>query len=206
MSLILPVVEGDGDFFAVPELIRRVAYEAGHFDIRVLRPHKRGELPKVLKRFEDYLRAAALENAPILWVLDYDCATCDQVDRDLAHLQSRAEAVKPAQPVAFALMVKEYESLFLADAETTRAAFPDIAAEQEFPDDPEAIRDAKGWLSNARPKGLAYKATSHQMKLTSQLDLQRLRDRSPSFLRFEAALKSLLQPYPDQSPSEEAIT
>lgn len=193
MKTILPIVEGDGDVRAVPELVRRIAYEAGHYDLRVLTPHRRGDLSKIEKRFEDFLQTALLEEAPVLWVVDYDCSSCDDVERDLQELQARANLAGSQVPVAFALMVKEFESLFLADQETTRGFFPDIPANVIWPADPETVRDAKGFLSNARPRGLAYKETVHQEKLAAQLSLPRLRDRSSSFVRFEAAVLSLLQ-------------
>jgi hypothetical protein len=132
MRRILPIVEGDGDMLAVPELIRRVAADQG------------------------------------------------------------AARLARAVPVEFVFMVQEFETLFLADSETTRHVFPDIPSTSAFPEDPERIRDAKGWLSQARPKGSAYKPTQHQQKLTARVDLARLRVRSPSFVQFEAAVTALL--------------
>ncbi|HET7867274.1 MAG TPA: DUF4276 family protein, partial [Burkholderiaceae bacterium] len=123
---------------------------------------------------------------------DYDCADCNDVDRDLRALYEQAATVSTAQKTEFAFMVKEYESLFLADHETTRSVFPDIPESCVFPQNPEAVRGAKEWLSKARPKGLAYKETTDQAKITARLDLDRLRDRSPSFCRFEAAVLKLL--------------
>ena len=69
MMRILPIVEGDGDMDAVPELIRRVAHDKGHFELTICRPHKRGDLPKIRGRFDDYFKTALLEGCPILWVL-----------------------------------------------------------------------------------------------------------------------------------------
>ena len=66
MKRILPVVEGAGDIAAVPELIRRIAIDKDHFDLTVCRPHKRGDLPTVRSRFDNYFRVALLERCPIL--------------------------------------------------------------------------------------------------------------------------------------------
>lgn len=192
MRRILPVVEGDGDLAAVPELVRRVLQDRGQHDVQICRAHKRGELPKVLGRFDDYFQTAALEKAPILWVLDYDCATCDDPARDLKLLKRRAKAIAPDAAVEFVFMVKEFETLFLADHETVRRVFSDIPSGFLFPPNPELVRDAKGFLSQARPKGSAYKPTQHQMRLAAQLDLSRLRTRSASFRNFEAAVHRLL--------------
>lgn len=192
MKRVLPIVEGDGDLSAMPVLIRRVAEAAGHHGIQVLKPHKRGDLPKVRSRFDDFLGAALLEQAPILWVMDYDCKECDDVERDLAALVERAKQSHVDQPLEFAFFVKEFESLFLADRETTVAYFPDIPPTTRWPTDPESLRNAKGWLSEARPRGMAYKETMHQVRLAARVDLDRLRHRSSSFQRFEQAVLRLL--------------
>ncbi len=193
MKRLLPIVEGDGDLAAVPELARRVLAEHELHDVSICRPHKRGDLPKVLSRFEDFFNTALLEEARILWVLDYDCDQCNDQSRDVARLIERARSLDARQPIEFVFMVQEFETLFLADPQTTRLVFDDIPADLEFPRDPERIRDAKGWLSKARPKGSAYKPTQHQQRLTSRLDIAHLRRSSPSFQRFENALLSLVR-------------
>ena len=193
MKRILSIVEGDGDIAAVPELIRRIAIDNGHFDLTVCRPHKRGDLPTVRSRFDDYFRVALLEECPILWVMDYDCSDCDDQSADVTDLKARALGVAKNAQIEFAFMVQEFETLFLADHETTRRAFPDIDDSTRFPDKPEGVRGAKEWLSKARPKGSAYKPTQHQKRLTSQVNLARLRLRSPSFVRFELAVVTLLE-------------
>lgn len=193
MKRILPIVEGDGDTTAVPALVRRIAEARGVYDLQLLPAHKRGELPAVRRHFDAYLGAALKFDAPILWVMDYDCDQCNAVEDDLIDLQQRARQAYAPQPVEFALMVKEFESLFLSDHESTRQLFPDIPAKTAWPVDAESVRGAKEWISKARPKGLAYKETVHQVKLVHQLDLDRLRERSPSFQRFEQAVLRLLE-------------
>lgn len=193
MKRILPIVEGEGDLLAVPALIRRVAEAHGIYDLELLQPHKRGELPAVRRHFDAYLVAALKYEAPILWVMDYDCDQCLAVETDLADLRQRAQATYTRQPVEFSLMVKEFESLFLCDHESTCRSFPDIPANTTWPTDAEAVRGAKELISKARPKGLAYRETKHQVKLVHQLDLDRLRERSPSFQRFEQAVLRLLE-------------
>lgn len=192
MRRILPIVEGDGDMQAVPELIRRVAHGLGHFDIAVERPQKRGDLPKVIARFDDYFKVALSEGCPILWVMDYDCAECDDQKTHVKQLRARAAPLSQGTLFEFVFMVQEFETLFLADHETTRKVFGDVPDAHVFPPDPEKVRDAKGWISKARPKGSAYKPTQHQQKLAAQVDLARLQSRSPSFVRFQAAVQRLV--------------
>jgi Domain of unknown function (DUF4276) len=189
---ILPIVEGEGDEAAVPALIRRITDAQKRFDVTVSRAHRRGDLPKVLRRFDDYLQAALLEESAILWVLDYDCAECHDHVKHTKELKARSRAIAGQRPVEFVFMVQEYETLFLADEETTRQVFSDIAPTLKFPANPELIRGAKEWLSEARPKGSNYKPMQHQARLSAQVDLERLRRRSPSFVRFEAAVLKLI--------------
>ncbi len=193
MKRILPVVEGDGDLLAVPELVRRVARGLDHYDLTVERPHKRGDLPKVIARFDDFFKVALLEKCPILWVMDYDCADCDDQESHVKQLQARAASLAQGTPFEFVFLVQEFETLFLADHETTRKVFGDVPNAHLFPTDPETVRDAKGCLSKARPKGSTYKPTQHQLKLASQVDLARLQTRSPSFARFRTAIQRLLE-------------
>lgn len=192
MIKILPIVEGDGDLAAVPELIRRVAHAQGRYDVNVLRPHKRGDIPKVKSRFDDFLQIALLESAPILWVLDFDCEDCLDPAAYRREFMERAAKLKGQTPVEFVFMVQEFETLFLADHETTRSVFADIPTAKIFPANPESVRDAKGWISEARPKGSAYKPTQHQQRIAAQVNLDRLRVRSASFRRFEEAVSLLL--------------
>ncbi len=189
---ILPIVEGDGELAAVPALLRRVLQDLNRHDVKVAPAQKRGELPRVLSRFDAFLQTALLERCPILWVMDYDCADCDDEAKHAALLQERANNIARGASVEFVFMVQEFESLFLADHETTRKVFADISSVCTFPADPESVRDAKGWLSRARPKGSAYKPTLHQAKLAAQLDLNRLRSRSQSFVRFHSAVERLV--------------
>lgn len=192
MKSILPIVEGKGDSQAVPELIRRVLHDHQLFDFRILQPHERGDLPTIKPRFESFFQTAIKEGALIFLVLDFDCDFCESAPDERQGLIDRAHATRPDQPFEVCFMVREYESLFLCDETTTRRVFDDIPARLAFPDNPESVRDAKNWLSKARPKGSAYKPVMHQQKLTAQLDLARLRAHSPSFRDFEFSLLKLI--------------
>jgi hypothetical protein len=192
MRNVLPIVEGDGDLRAVPELLRRILVDHGRFDVQILAPHKRGDLPKVVANFDRFFEVALLEGAPILWVLDFDCDYCDDVSREESNLKNKAAKIRAAHPFEVCFLVKEFEALFLCDEDTTRKVFPAIPETVVFPQDFENVRGAKEWLCSALPKGLSYKPTTHQQKLTSQLNLETLRARSPSFVRLESALVKLI--------------
>lgn len=61
-----------------------------------------------------------------------------------------------------------------------------------FPENPEAIRGAKEWLSKAMPSGYAYKETVHQVKLSAVVDLDCLRESSASYRHLEKSILSLV--------------
>lgn len=193
MTCLLPIVEGDGDLQAVPVLIRRLLQDVHHrFDIQLLPAQRRGEWPRVKREFERFYLSARLHNAPIFWILDFDCDDCVDVHLEERWLKKRAAELDPQGKIEVAFIVKEFESLFLYDEASTRGAFPELPLSIRFPTQPEAVRDAKGWLSGALPKGRAYKPTTDQARLTSRLDLHLLRHTSPSFQRFEQALLRLI--------------
>ncbi len=188
---LLAIVEGEGDERAVPVLLRRILHAHQRFDVEVLHPQRRGELPKVKANFSRFFGAAILEDAAILCVLDFDCADCIDVITAESDMRLEAAKLRPKQLFDACFIVKEFESLFLWDAEATRQALALIPESKEFPSQPESIRDAKGWLSDAQPSGAAYKPTAHQAKVTAQLNLEKLALCSPSYQRLEAAVLKL---------------
>lgn len=192
MKRVLPIVEGTGDATAVPTLIRRIAHEHEIFDLEILTPHQRGDIPTIKPRLRDFLVAASFDEAPLFWVLDYDCDGCTDVALDLQKFEALAKQIVPHIAVRFALMVKEFETLFLVDETTTRRVLKHIPGDTIFPQNAESVRDAKGWLSKALPKGLSYKPTTHQERISAQVDLTLLRQQSPSYQRFEQALLDLI--------------
>ena len=194
MKRLLPIVEGHGEISAVPILIRNILAAQGIHDVQPLPAWRHGEYPSVAKKFDNIFLAAIKENAPILWVMDFDSKEYACPIKEAQHLLSRAATLRPGWPIKIAFLVKEYETLFLIDEAATRKVFPDIPAKTLFPPNPEIIRGAKEWLSKARPSvGSAYKETVHQGKITAQLNLDLLRTRSPDFAHLERAVLELAQ-------------
>lgn len=190
---LLPIVEGEGDERAVPVLLRKILEHHGHYEIQVLKPQRRGELPKVKANFRRFFETAILEDAAVLCVLDFDCEGCIDVNSEEQALRDLAQNIRPGYPFDACFIVKEFESLFLCDSLTTQSILPAIAAGTVFPANPESVRDAKGWLSSAQPKGMAYKPTTHQAKITSQLNLEHLAQHSPSFQRLTRAILNIIR-------------
>lgn len=190
MNRILPIVEGDGDLKAVPLLLRNLLTFHGLHETQILSPHKRGELPKVAAGFDNYFHMALKENAAILLVIDFDCEYCDCPFHEAEKLYQRAQDIRSDWPFKIAFLVKEFESLFLAEAQAATSVLA-LPPGTEFPDTPETIRDAKGWLSKALPKGSTYKPTVHQAKITAHLNFEKLRETSSDFRHLESALLHL---------------
>lgn len=189
---LIAIVEGEGDERAVPVLLRRILESHGRHDVRVLKPHRRGELPKVKSNFERFFQAAALEDASILCILDFDCEFCNDVEHEEEYLRKFALKIRPDVRFDACLIVKEFESMFLWDESSARAVLPQIPPGCVFPENPETIRDAKGWLSKAQPKGHSYKPTAHQAKLAAQVDLATLLTKSPSFRRLNDTILRII--------------
>ncbi|MDD2774720.1 MAG: DUF4276 family protein [Gallionella sp.] len=191
MKKLLAIVEGEGDLKAVPELLRRILHHHQHFEVEVL-AHKRGDLPKIHANFENVFKMAIKEDAAILLLIDFDCKDCDCVVKSAAPFYEKALALRPEWPFKVSFMVKEFETLFLADRDATRKILKDIPEVTAFPSSPESVRGAKEWLSKAMPSGIAYKETVHQVKIVSQLNLNHLRERSPSYRHLEKAVLALV--------------
>ena len=192
MKTLLPIVEGHGDIKAVPVLIRRILEHHNHFDVEVLFPHKRGDLPKIKANFDNCFKMAIKEKAAVIWIIDFDCATCDCVAEEAAQLYQRANTIYAGWPFKVAFMVKEFETLFLSEPDATRSVLKEIPKTTAFPEDPETIRGAKEWLSRAMPSGYAYKETVHQAKLAAAVDLDYLRTSSASYRHLEKSILSLV--------------
>lgn len=187
MRKILPIVEGVGDEKAVPTLVRKILHAHEIFDVELQTAHKRNDFSKLHNTFDNYFTYAIKFNAPILWVLDFDCKNCVCVKDAAESLYTRANAIRPNWPFKVAFIEKEFESLFLAEKQATKALFS-IDDKFTFPTNVKSIRDAKGVITSALPRGWAYKETVHQEKIAAQLNLDILRDVSADYRHLEKSV------------------
>ena len=91
-------------------------------------------------------------------------------------------------PVIVSLAHREYETWFIAAVESLRGVdglSPDAVA----PANPEAMRDAKGWLGRLLPH--RYDPVTHQLEFTKRFDLQAAR-KVDSFDRLYRKIASLV--------------
>jgi hypothetical protein len=171
--VILPIVEGHGEVTAVPILIRRiVAHYAPEVYAHVEPPIRASRAGLVqageLERMVELAARRTQATDGILIVLDAD----DDCPRELAEaLLARAEAARPDRGIAVVIANREYEAWFLAAAASLRGK-RGLADDMEPPPDPEAIRDAKGWLAHQSAQGFSYKPTVDQPALTDLFDLE----------------------------------
>ena len=174
------IVEGHGECDSVPILIRRIANDLDT-GLKVDVPHpvrvpkskllKPGELERAVE-----LAAMCVEtDGGILVILDSDDDCPAQLAPDLL---ARTRTARGDLPSAVVLANKEFESWFLAAAQSLQG-HRGLPEDLEPPGQPEAIRGAKEWLSQRVGTG-AYSANVDQASLTSLFDFDLAR-RAPSF-------------------------
>ena len=183
MTTVVCIVEGDGEVQALPLLLRRIALARGVFDLKVgvpIRVHR----DKFIRRDEEFRRqillaAAKSGNGVILVLLDADDDCPVQLAQDLA---ARVAAIVPHVHSSVVIANHEYEAWLLAGADSLagRRGLPD---DLQVPGDAEAVRDAKGWLSQRIRNG-RYHEVSDQPALTAVLDIEAAVAGSRSFRKF----------------------
>ncbi len=184
---IQPVVEGYGDVQAIPHLIRRMLHERSIYDVRISHPFRAGDFWKVRRAFPTLIRQLSKEASATIVLLDNDDGCAIVKREELAQLIPKDLDTH----CELAFLTKEFETLFLADPDTSKRVLG-IPDNVEFPSNPEEVRDAKGWLSRHMPQGFGYKETVHQEQLSSQVVLETLRQRSPSFRHLNRCIDRLV--------------
>jgi hypothetical protein len=181
--LIVPIVEGHGEVEALPLLIRRIfeAFRPGVYPI--VNPPSRVKVGSFLRDqdyFQKYVELAAAKAAQgggiVLILLDCE----DDCPGILGpRLLADAQAIRADIKFVIALAHREYETWFLAAAESLRGC-AGLSDQLAPPANPESIRGAKEWLGHYMP--ISYDPIIHQAKLTFSFDLHRARA-IPSFDR-----------------------
>ena len=194
MPTIVPVVEGDGDAAALPELLTRILYErCGRYDVvvaqgksKVVKANGRQDLEKKLETFLQYAQRKPDCGAILVLVdADNDCPV-----ECAAELSQRRDGIGANLPVEIVYARRAYESWFLASLDTTRGRHG-IPADATLDGDPEDVPNPKRWLTDRMPAGQAYKETTHQPSLSAAIDLDAAHGRSRSFQRLCHAVEQL---------------
>ena len=170
------IVEGHSEVEAVPILIRRIAENlCPELGIDTPRPIRisRNKIVKAdeLERGVELAARNIRGQGAILIILDSDDDCPAQLGPELL---CRALQVRRDLPIAVVLAKYEFESWFLAAAESLRGQ-RGLKKNLQSPDNPEAIRGAKGWLNRQMESGETYRETLDQPALTAHFDLDRAR-------------------------------
>ena len=191
MIRIASIVEGHGEVKALPILLRRVALTLSpNSPIVALRPNRvKRQLIVKPGELERYVELAARQAGPrgaILILLDAE----DDCPADLGiDLLRRARAARSDRRIRAVLAKMEYEAWFIA---ATRSIASEYGSDVRPPPDPEAIRDAKGWLGQNVLRGARYHPTRHQPRFTAAFDLNAARA-APSFDKLWRDVTSLFR-------------
>lgn len=194
MTLFVPIVEGVGETLAVERLLWRIARAASAaVSIRVNQPIrvKAGSFLNDARERDRHVQLAAAKarqaNGVVLVLLDSE----DQCPAQLGPaLLARVRASAPGVRCLVSLAHREYETWFIAAVESLRGV-EGLSHDARAPDDPEAPRDAKGWLGRLLPH--RYDPVTHQLAFTTRFDLDAAR-RVPSFDRLFRKVIELVEP------------
>ena len=169
------IVEGFGEVEAVPILIRRIAASL-YQELRISIPNpirvprnkvvKEDELERVVE-----VTARKIRGTGAIFVLldsDDDCPA--RLGPELRH---RALQTRGDMPIAVVLAKHEFESWFLAAANSLRGQ-RGLKDNIQPPENPETVRGAKGWL-NRQMTSRSYRETLDQPKLTARFDFDQAR-------------------------------
>ncbi|PTN56241.1 DUF4276 family protein [Stenotrophomonas panacihumi] len=190
---VASIVEGHGEQAAFPVLLRRIFewLSPGEY-VHVpapIRVHK----DRFLNRDAEFSRYLSLADAKsdgsgwVMILLDAD----DQCPRYLgAEVLGRAQQALPGRSISVIIANREYEAWFIASARSL-----DGVRSFKFQgdcQDPEAPRDAKGWME-ARMDSGCYGEVMDQPAFSAKLDLQQAHDRSRSFRKLVSECEKKLR-------------
>ncbi len=198
MRRLVCIVEGKGEVQAIPNLCSRILLDlSAHQWFVDKEPIRRPRSQLVDERVKSPLRPCRQEGVHKALEIaaarrpDAILVTCDADDDcPKTWAESVASLVGASRPAAAVMAVREFEAWLLwsrSEAELKKVKVTD----------PDRVRNAKGKL-----EGLVagYEPTTHQLGLTRQMDLQRLRHRSKSFDKLVRTLGSLCKvPVPPRS-------
>ena len=192
IARIACIVEGHGEVETLPILVRRIGqaldptlYIDVSAPIRIPRSKllKQGELERASNLAA--LRTGGSGGTVVLIDADDDCPAA------LAPvLLQRMASGHPIQPSCAILAKAEFESWYLAAAISLRGQ-RGLPLDLYPPNEPEDIRNAKGWLSNQMTGTRAYSETLDQPALAATFDMDAAAA-APSFDKFRRDVRRLL--------------
>jgi hypothetical protein len=188
---VAPIVEGHGEVEAVPLLLGRIFRESMPQASLAVSPPLRVKAGSFLNDsgyFAKYVELAARKaisraGGSVLILLDCEDDCPAELGPELAR---RAGAVRSDVPILVALAHREYETWFLAAAQSLRG-LRGLPSDLEPPTHPERIR-AKAWLS--RQMVSSYNEPNDQPTFTQRFSFEQA-SAVPSFARLRHRLQQL---------------
>jgi len=182
---IVPIVEGQAEVDSMPVLMRRLLEEWGIYQLRIEKP-VRVKRNQIIKQGELERRVTLAMQRPdcraVVIIIDAD----DDCPKELApRLLDRAELIVRNRntPVSVVLPKSELESWFVGSVESLRG-LRGITNAVCSPPDPEAIRDAKGYLTRAMQRNRRYLEVDDQPAFAERFDLHQAYNNCRSFRKF----------------------
>jgi hypothetical protein len=171
------LVEGDGDYQSVPLLVRMLTAARGYFDMMVgTRPIMVGDIQSIMQsdKFPRLFQYAIGRDDIDSVLIVADCEDCCPVDAVKAvYLRTKAIVEQANKPLGIALFYREYETMFLVNAQHIARRCQSVQIDPTRLDpgaDLEGIRDAKRALKSIIVNG-SYKETRDQARLTGAMDV-----------------------------------
>jgi hypothetical protein len=185
--IIQILVEGEGDEWAVPELLRRLQWESGFFTMAFDHPIRRKRSDFINEQsFRHAVRLArkkerGCDGLLVLFDADKDCP------KDLSpRLQEWCRIEAPEIPSEIVIPNHEYEAWFLGSLESLRGKRSIRQDAASYPD-PESRRGAKERLRAKMIRGAKYVERADQPALTALFDLAAAHRSCRSFRRMVRA-------------------
>jgi len=180
---IIPIVEGQSEVESVPVLMRRLQNDWRIFNLEIGKP-VRSKRYQIVREEELERRVKLAMSRPdcqaVVIVLDAD----DDCPKTLApQLLSRARNVAQDIPVSVVMPKSELESWFVGSIESLRGAHG-ISEDASSPENPEDIRGAKEFLTNAMESQRHYIETADQPALAAVFNIDQAHRNCRSFRKF----------------------
>ena len=172
------LIEGDGDYDAVPLLVRNIAAVKAFHDLTVgTKPIKVGDAHAILKseKFVRLFEYAITRDDIDAVLIASDCedyCPVEAVQGVYARVDEIVNRVK--KPVGVAFFCREYETMFLANADHLSKRSKSIVLDPaKLPSNISflTVRNAKGMLKGIISAN-TYKETRDQARLTGAMDVQ----------------------------------
>jgi hypothetical protein len=192
MKTLQLIVEGQGDSYAFPVLVRRILHEKfSFFDFKIDTPIWKSRSQLLQKEgLEIAIKYAKQRKCDgIIVLIDADDLLPES---EACRLFDMGKQIAGNLPFAYILAKREYEAWFLASLETLQGKCR-IKNDACFAKDPESVRGAKEKLITFMPRHQPYSPTADQEDLTGRIDLDSVFKKCKSFRKLTKEIKKIME-------------